>query len=105
MATLNRYTYDYYEGGTAFAPGQTRSYCFGGPPASDPNGPWFDWFRKAVVASAEPFDATGQSRTLTIEQIRHLSVDAGKRYACITIRNIGVNPIYIWYVTLAVVSA
>jgi hypothetical protein len=105
MATLNHYTYDFYEGGTPFSPGQARSYCFGGPPANDPNGPWFDWFRKAVVASAEPFDASGQDRTLVVEQIRHRSIDAGKRYVCITIRNIGTSPALIWYVTLGVISA
>ncbi|MGY1695582.1 hypothetical protein ACI780_11770 [Geodermatophilus sp. SYSU D00814] len=105
MPTLNHYTYDYYEGGTLFQPGQTRTYFYGGPLGSDPDGPWFDWFRKAVVASAQPFDATGQDRTLVVEQIRHRSIDAGKRYVSITIRNVGVHAAVIWYVTLGVVSA
>ena len=105
MATVSHYTYDFYEGGVPFAPGQTRSYCFGGPLGSDPNGPWFDWFRKSVSVSAQPFDATGQTRNLVVEEVRHRSIDAGKRYVCITIRNTGSNSTYIWYVTLGVIAA
>jgi hypothetical protein len=104
MTTVNHYTYDYYEGGTPFAPGQTRSYFYGGP-LGDPNAPWFDWHKKAVVVSAQPFDASAQSRTLVVEQVAHVSVDTGRRYVSITIRNTGSAPTYIWYVTLGVVSA
>lgn len=105
MATLNHYTYDYYEGGTLSQPGQTQTYHYGGPPANDPDGPWFNWSRKAVVASAQPFDATGQDRTLVVERIGHRSIDPGKRYVTVTIRNVGVAATAIWYVTLGVVSA
>ena len=105
MATVNHYTYDYYEGGTLFAPGQTRSYFYGGPLGSSPSAPWFDWFRKAVVVAAQPFDATGQTRTLFVEQVRHISVGPGKRYVAVTIRNTGTTATAIWYVTLGVISA
>jgi hypothetical protein len=77
--------YEWYKG-TAFLPGQEHTWWFGP----------FDWRQKAVVITAHPFDATGSNRRLSVTYID--SQTTPDRYINCRIRNIGPDPIYIYYI-------
>jgi hypothetical protein len=89
MATLLHFElYYYYPGG--FYPGQTHTHRYRR-----------DWFRQAVVATAQPFAASNSDRTLTTELSLRTTPD---QLVEVTIRNVGRDPMFIYYVTLEVMG-
>jgi hypothetical protein len=88
MATVARFEYDFYEP-NGFAPGSERSISF---------GPW-PWFRKAVIATAQPFDLSNSNRSLSVISINLRTTP--DQFVDIRVRNVGVDVMYIYYVTLA----
>jgi hypothetical protein len=97
MAITQWYRYDFLDA-TGFLPGQTRVW------RHTEQGSF--WFGKAVVVSAQPFDASDQSRALAVTEIIHGSTGAGpgQRYLEYAIRNVGVDSIVIYYVFIGIVS-
>jgi hypothetical protein len=96
MATVAHYQYDFLDS-VGFAPGEVRIWRFGP----------FSWFRKAVVATAQPFSLSTQDRTLTTEINLQTTPNspAGDEWVNVTVRNIGVDTIVIYYITLGVIAA
>lgn len=88
MAAVARFEYDFYEP-NGFAPGTERSISF---------GPW-PWARKAVVATAQPFPLSTSTRLLSVTSINLRTTP--DEFVDIRVRNVGVDIMYIYYVTLA----
>ena len=97
MATVQWFRFDYLDN-TGFAPGQTRLW------RHTEQGSFY--FGKSIVVTAQPFDASNQSRALTVTEVRHGSLGSGpgQRYIEYTIRNVGVDTIVIYYVFFGVVA-
>jgi hypothetical protein len=93
MATVQLERFDFLDN-LGFAPGQTRSW---------EHGP-FNPFGRALVVTAQPFDASSQDRTLVVTEIRHRSTDFNQRFIGYTIRNTGVDTVIIYYVFLGWIS-
>jgi hypothetical protein len=93
MAAVEWYRFDFLDN-AGFAPGQTRTWEHGG-----------NLFGKAVIVTAQPFDASGQDRGLTVTEIRHRSTDFDQRLLRYTIANTGSNTIIIHYVFIGLIRA
>lgn len=96
MATVNVYRYDFYvpEG---FQPGDERGTAF---------GPW-TWFGKAAVWTVQPFSLSTSTRTLEITHVRGRTAPgepAGREYVYVYVRNLGPDPVVIWYLFLGVIA-
>lgn len=94
MATVQHFRYDFLvpEG---FPPGQRRRMTFA--ESSD--------FRfKASVLTAQPFEASNQDRTLQVTDIRARTTGLGQELN-LTIENVGVDTVIIWYLLLGVIEA
>jgi hypothetical protein len=91
MATVNHYFYEFNVAG-GFAPGQTRIVTLGP----------FDWKRKAVVATAQPFDASNSNRTLSVTATDMQTTPTQFFHA--VVRNIGQDTVFIYYVSVGVVA-
>jgi hypothetical protein len=92
MATVNNYQYTHYNG-TAFNPGATHTWTF---------GPW-PWRQKGVVATALPFSLSTADRALTVSEVRLRTTPAqpaGDEWVEIDVRNVGRDPIVIYYISL-----
>jgi hypothetical protein len=92
MATVNYYQYEHLEKG-GFQPGTEVTWWF---------GPW-PWIKKGVAVTAQPFDLSTADRALAVTEIRVRTVPAqptGDEYVYATIRNVGHDPIVIYYISL-----
>ena len=96
MASVQWYRFDFLDDQPGrFQPGQTRTWEI-------------DWaggqfFGKAVVITAQPFDASNQDRSLTVTNVSLRSTDAQERNLLFTIQNNGPNTIVIYYVFMGVI--
>jgi hypothetical protein len=91
LATVSLYHYTFYSPPSLFYPGTERRVSF---------GPW-PWYGKAVVVTAHPFDASNQDRTLVTDVSVRTTPD---HFVVVTVRNVGVNAIAIYYIDLAVIE-
>ena len=94
MATVSHFFYYFYQPSLGlFQPGTSRTWMW---------GPW-PWADKGVVVTAHPFNASTQDRTLmaTDVKIRTIGYDY---YLVATIRNVGQDPIMIYWVYLSVIG-
>ena len=92
MATVNVMQYEKYEP-NGFQPGATVTWFW---------GPW-DWQKKGVTVTAHPFDTSTSDRALAVTEIRRHNTPASgaaDKWVEATVRNVGKDPIYIYYVTL-----
>jgi hypothetical protein len=90
LATVSFYHYEFYNPQVPFYPGTERRHSFG--PRS--------WYQRAVAATAHPFDATNQDRTL-VTDVSVRTTTAGSEFINVTVRNVGRDTIAIYYVDLA----
>jgi hypothetical protein len=94
MATVNHYFYYFYHPNLGlFNPGTARTWMW---------GPW-PWSDKGVVVTAHAFNASTQDRALAVTdvQIRTIGYDY---YLVATVRNVGRDPLMIYWVYLSVVG-
>jgi hypothetical protein len=87
VATVDHTHYEFSVVG-GFPPGAERVVTIG-PFASD---------QRAVVVTARPFDATGQDRTLTVREIRFRTTGPANVFVIASVRNVGIDTIFIYYV-------
>lgn len=95
MATTLWYRFDFLDA-AGFGPGQVRTWQYdwaGG-----------QWAGKAVVVTAQPFDASGQNRSLTVTNVSHLSLDYNQRRLRFTVQNNGVDNVVIYYVFMGIIA-
>jgi hypothetical protein len=95
VATTQWYRFDFLDG-AGFAPGQVRTW--------EHDWPGGLWFGKAVVVTAQPFDASGQNRSLTVTNVSHISRDYNERRLRYTIQNNGVDTVIIYYVFIGIIA-
>jgi hypothetical protein len=96
MAQVNHYEYHQYDL-PPFQPGTARTRWY---------GPW-PWTFKGVVVTAAPFNAAADHRALEVTDVQVLSEPAepsGDLYVSATFRNVGLDPIVLWYVTLVEIA-
>jgi hypothetical protein len=94
LATVNHFFYYAYHPNLGlFYPGTARTWMW---------GPW-PWSDKGVVVTAHPFNASTQDRALTATdvQIRTIGYDY---YLVATIRNVGKDPLMIYWIYLSVIG-
>lgn len=91
MATVNHFFYEFTVSG-GFAPGAAQLITLGP----------FDWKRKAVIATAQPFDAASSNRTLSVTATDMQTTPTQFFHA--TVRNIGQDTIFIYYLSVAEVA-
>jgi hypothetical protein len=97
LATVHHYQYTHYNG-TVFPPGGVHWWTF---------GPW-DWYKKGVVVTAQPFSLSTAHRELAVTDLRVRSVPAqpvAEYYVDLNVRNVGPDPVVIYYVTLVEIGA
>jgi hypothetical protein len=96
LATVSHWEYTQYDG-TSFPPGTTRTLAW---------GPW-PWAVKGVIVTAHPFDLSTAYRALTVDDIELRTTPAtpvADKWLYATVRNVGSDPIVIWYVSLDVIA-
>ncbi len=96
MATISHFFYTFTDDG--FEAGQTRSLGIGwliGPS---------DWRQKAVVATAQPFDARGQNRRLSVTATDMRTTPQGSQIFLVTVRNTGEDTVFIYYLSVGVIA-
>lgn len=96
MATVSYYQYEHYEP-AGFQPGASVTWWF---------GPW-DWIKKGVVVTAQPFDLSTADRALEVTNTWVRTTPAsptGDEWVYATIRNIGPDPIVIYYISLVEIA-
>jgi hypothetical protein len=91
MATVNHFFYE-FNVSAGFAPGQSRVITLGP----------FDWKKKAVVATAQPFDAANQSRTLSVASTDMQTTPTQFFHA--VVRNTGQSTVFIYYLSVGVTA-
>ena len=92
---LNSFRIYYIPSG--FPPGSARIHWF---------GPW-DWYKKAVVVTAMPFDASTSNRELKVTDISLRTTPnqpVADKYVYATVRNVGLDTVYIYYIELAQIA-
>ena len=98
VATVALYHYEFYEpSGSGFPPGSARTWWF---------GPW-DWYKKAVVVTAMPFDFSTENRELKVTDISLRTTPnqpAADKYVVATVRNVGQDTVLIYYIELAEIA-
>jgi hypothetical protein len=91
MATVNHFFYEFTVSG-GFAPGTSQVVTLGP----------FDWLRKAVIATAQPFDAANSNRTLSVTSTDMQTTPTQFFHA--VVRNIGQNTITIYRLSVGVIA-
>jgi hypothetical protein len=61
----------------------------------------FNFDQSAVVVPARPFDVTGQDRTLTVREIRFRTTGPSNQFVIASVRNVGIDTMFIYYVEFA----
>jgi hypothetical protein len=96
MATVSHYRYDFYLP-QGFQPGEERGWSF---------GPW-NWGGKALAWTVRPFNLSTSTRTMAVTSVRARSTPgpiAGQEYVEVYVRNLGPDPIVIWYLWLGIIE-
>jgi|tagenome__1003787_1003787.scaffolds.fasta_scaffold19558689_2 hypothetical protein len=91
MATVSHFFYEFSVSG-GFAPGQSQIVTLGP----------FDWKRKAVMATAQPFDASSSNRTLSVTSTDMQTTPT--QYFHAVVRNTGQDTVFIYYLSVGVVA-
>jgi hypothetical protein len=92
MPTVKHYRYDHLQPG-GFQPGTQVRWAF---------GPW-NWAVNGVVVTAHPFDLSTADRALVVTEVRLRSrpgQPVGQKFVEATIRNVGTDPVVIYYIAV-----
>jgi hypothetical protein len=96
MAAVSHYEYTKYDG-RFFYPGEARVLGW---------GPW-PFAVKGVFVTAHPFDLSTSYRALTVTDLELRTTPAqpvGDKWLYATVRNVGSDPIAIYYISLDVIG-
>lgn len=96
MATVAHYEYTLYDG-NPFNPGTFKNLT---------QGPW-PWAVKGIVVTPHPFDLSTSYRALEVTNLKLRTTPAqpaADKWLDYTVRNVGSDPIYIYYIALDVIS-
>jgi hypothetical protein len=98
MALASVTYYQYIDIVFGFTPGKTRRRRFGA----------YNWDKSVLVVTARPFPEPNTTRVLSVTEVGSQSLSVtpgvpGDRYVTATVRNVGMDNVFIYSLTLAVI--